>query len=250
MAANVSNVLIIADSRGAGLEKPLLKAFKHNLGVNITLRIYKGVKIEAVKRKIDRLRITYELIIVICGICNFTKRDIVNNRKVLTYTEGAEKITHFLSFARKIIKGNCIISTITPASFRKYAEHVNLSGAIPAQEEVQKILLDDLQTVNRGIKQISKEKGAPILNLAKKAFQSSKKKRGKKTKTVIQFKPNRLPDGVHLSDELKKSWVRNITGAINKFFKIQKTRDYCPKRRDTSTSEEDSQVESGNFKRK
>ena len=243
-----SNVLVITDSRGKGLEELLFKKYKHTPEINVTVRTYGGATLDSMKRKLDRLRRKYDLTIVISGICNFTKRELVKNRKVLSYNNGNDKVEHVSKLIKEIVHKDCIIATIAPASLRKYAETVNLSGAIPQQEEEQKNLLKDLETVNKEIKQTCADREAQFLNLAKTVFQTAKKKRGKTTRTVQQFKANRLPDGIHLSQDLRKNWARNIAGAINRHIGYNPDKDYCPKKK-VNSEEEESQSDSGNFKR-
>jgi hypothetical protein len=166
--ASCSSVIILTDSRGAGLESKISKHLKTVLGLSITVRIYKGTTLERIKRSFDRLRQRYDLCIIIAGVCNLTTREQLNGVNTLAYTHSDHKVEQIKDTVNQLIRQNCIVSTISPAYLEGYARARNPSQtAVPDQKSEQDSLLKDISELNSHIKQTSSESGVQILNLLK-----------------------------------------------------------------------------------
>jgi hypothetical protein len=128
--AACKSVLILTDSRGNGLEPLLQKQFRHKFEVDIHVTVYKGATLEQIKKKIDRLRRSFDLIIVIAGICNFTSRVNKNSLNLLSYSqgEGENIVQSVITVIKELFEQNCMVSTITPVSFVNYSTTRNPVG--------------------------------------------------------------------------------------------------------------------------
>ena len=247
--AEAKKILILTDSRGKRLDELLFRHFKKrsDLRLYIQVRVYAGATLGNIRDKIARLRKNQDLIIVLAGICNFTQKEKLNNKKLLTYPEGTNKLEKAVEEVDNLITKTCLVATITPASLEAYAKQNNREeSSLPDQSTDQRRLFEDLDKINLHIKGTSKDREAQIINLAKLAFKNSRKKRGKKHKTIYNFEKKELPDGVHLSKVLRKSWARNIAVAIEKFFEKKPVKHT---QETTDSSEEEEQKDTGNFKR-
>jgi predicted ester cyclase len=246
MANRKYSVLILTDSRGRGLEELLYTHLKEKPEIEFQVRVYPGATLELIQSKIARLRRHYDLKIVIAGICNLTQKERESKLKLLTYRECSSKLEATKGTLGKLIAEDQFVSTITPASLDAYAKHFNKDRRqLPDQATEQKKLLEDLDSINSYIKDLSRTKEGLVINLAKQVFKSSRKKRGKSHKTIYRFEDKDLPDGVHLSNNLKKVWAKIIATAINKSFDLQSK--HIPNR--PESSEEEIQEDTGNFKR-
>ena len=235
-------VIILTDSRGAGLAGKITREFKDLPELNVQVRVYKGATLQRIAQAKNRIRQRFDLCVIAAGVCNFTERDTKNGLRILSYSNGGEKKREIKETIRDLVSRNCIVATITPAHLGNYAVDKNPKNKEDLADQIdeQTELLQDIQEVNEFIIEESKNKGSQILNLAKKAYASSRKRRGTKRKTVYTLRKDCLPDGVHLSNTLRKEWTRNICAAIKRYFS----------QADSTEEESTSEEETGNFKRR
>jgi len=132
-------------------------------------------------------------------------------------------------------------------------------------EDQQKNLLQDIDRINNTIIDINKTRDSPTLLLAKTCLKSSKKWNRRKTKqrTVVQFRHNKLRDGLHPNTELKVIWFNLISKFITRIVAKRSLSaipeegessdpeldDERPKEETTETSS-DNDSDHGDFKRR
>ena len=238
VVTKVINVLICADSRGAGLQDLITEARLNALGntsqikVKVVIEVRGGAKIqELIDLAVARSNAhKCDFCIVIGGICNLTERHREDRKQFLTYTDREKPHAVRAAIDRYINSSNIKIyfASITPASILKHYTHYN-RGEKPYQEnlvkEQQENLIADCTELNNYIKAKNDEQQLPTLSLAGLTFISKRKRdhRTRKLKTLYRFNDRHLYDGVHLDAELKQLWVTSILKFIDKIIKINNT---------------------------
>ena len=99
------------------------------------------------------------------------------------------------------------LATIPPA---KLGKSVTPEEVPIDLDEQQQQLINDIKVVNDQIIRLNIEKDRPTLPLGKTCFKSTtkvNKKNGKK-RSVIKFRDNKLTDGVHPNNTLRKEWFK------------------------------------------
>jgi lysophospholipase L1-like esterase len=188
--------------------------------VNFDIR--PGATLEKLREKltVQQTRDNPNLVIVIAGICNLTDLTRVHNKKTVTYNLDGEirstKKALIKGIVEDLLEKKCIISTIAPAKLTAQA-----AASKPLTNPEQEALLADLDDINCFIKSECERRNTQILNLAKTCYQSSRKRRGNTRKTVWQFNDTELPDGVHLSDNLKTRWAKILANCIRNHYESE-----------------------------
>lgn len=200
-------VLVISDSRGAGLQDLLNEQPGSSLSINWTVKEIKGATINTISRKIDRLHQNYKVIIVLAGICNFTTKHRRVTRHTIEYPERRkdstiEEIKNLLD--KYITKVH--ICTITPADLLKRQDPNST-----VTEDIQKDLVQDISDTNQYIKTRNIDRDFPTIDLANNSTSHSLKTQGGKKKKIAKFTSKDLPDGIHPSLTLKRDWARYIS---------------------------------------
>ena len=263
----VFKVLCISDSRGRGLEDYFhnyLAASNPSSSITANFLLIPGGTIEAVASQTFQNcdEQNYDLIIINAGICNFTAKSHFKGFKCINYSDRTGKIEQVARTIEELDTafGHRVnICTIPPASLNKSFTHKYPNVPVPQEfESQQESLLHDIGEINRQLIQRNFYNGASSIDLAKQVFSSSlKRKRGGLRK--VKFNDKNLPDGVHPSENLRNTWFKLISNFIITTYQstaeeiARNTSDDTES--DTAlhpqldTSTEESEVDSGNFKR-
>ena len=196
---NIST-LIITDSRGKGL-LPLIEQYSpKETNIDYNDLVIPGATLGAIHKRIERAirrRSAWDAIIVIGGICNFTRRITSKNRRQLYYSERKlelvrEEIDSLLqSLGRKVS-----VATITPASISKYSTHRD-PETDPSVQEEQDNLVEDINQINRHVIETNKNRDLPTIDLACNSFTNKLKRQGSSKKRITKFTDKGLDDGLH-----------------------------------------------------
>ena len=234
-------VLIISDSRGAGLQEAIDSQPSSN-NIIWTVKYLPGANLNTISRRLTRIHKQYDVIIVIAGICNFTTKVRRSTRNSIKYPTRqkdntiAEIETLLDRFAEKIH-----ICTITPADLLKRQDPNST-----ATEEDQINLVQDIEDTNRHIIERNISRDFPTIDIARNSYSTSLKQQGPKKKRTSKFNSKDLPDGIHPNEKLKQDWARYIT---------EKTPSIITKLTEKQQEQEDESTDSDsdntwNFKRK
>ena len=205
------NVLIITDSRGRNLLPQLNKHQFIGFKINFKVLSFPGATIESILKRIERSSRTqsWDLYIIIAGICNLTHRVVTKGHRFLEYKN--RKVEECIGAVDQVfdsvLKDNLHICTFTPASLHKYSNYRNDD---PSIKEEQDNLLQDLERINNHIKKRNISADRATIDLAKQTYSLSLKKQGSRHKRVTKFTDKELPDGVHPSIKLEKTWAKYI----------------------------------------
>ena len=212
-------VLCVSDSRGKGLDKHFEENFeKNHPGITIIphFLVYSGATLEAITAKIIQFdhNTQYNLILINAGICSFTSKASYNGLRCIDYAERSNKVSLAVDTLEDLnsrFGKRCNLCTIPPASLSKNFRFRNPGAQIPLElAPQQKALLEDLHTINQKIIERNQQNESSSIDLAKQLFTSSlKRKRG--GKRVVKFSDKNLADGIHANDDLKTTWFNLIT---------------------------------------
>ena len=242
-----TRILLLSDSRGAGLKSIIQKNTPANYDIHWDEITLPGATLETLRKKVERAsrRSNWDITIVNGGICNLTHR--IKNRHETYIEYKISKLEETRQAIDQIIQSlgdRAHICTITPASIQKYADHYNTRLNDTNIEIEQQNLLEDIEELNEYIKSRNIHRDFPTINLAIKSFSSKLKKQGNKKKRITKFNDKELKDGVHPSEHLKTIWAKYI---VQMATKIANNIHNRPPHSDSSS--EESENESWNFKR-
>lgn len=215
MTDALPTIIIIADSRGKGLEEFIDQHPESNRFNNI-VKILPGrnlnqIAIETIQ-SISGLNSQDYYCIILAGICSLTEVTRIAGSKRIHYPLHSRdtKITDITGTIRDLkhrFADSINICTIIPASLTKYFNHYNPGKPLPeGLEQEQSALIDDINTINTEIINANSQTVTNI-NLSKRVLIQSKKKKQRRTtesyRRIFRFSDTELPDGVHFSDSLK-----------------------------------------------
>ena len=231
-------VVLYTDSRGRNLAKHLIQANPDN-NINFVVQILPGATLETILKRVERSsrRDSWDLCIIIAGICNFTEKKINRGHRYLQYT--TRKATETKDIIDQILQsqGNKIsISTITPAYLPKYSNYRKDQSLLTEQEN----LLQDIEETNLHIINRNIDRDQPSIHLARLSYTLSLKKQGPKHKRITKFIPEDLPDGVHPSSELEQRWAKYILVQTKKIIAKNSTTEDTDSQDDTEEEGQDS----------
>ena len=235
-------ILLITDSRGRGLLTYIKEELSH-LDYTLDEKIIKGATLDDIWKRLERTsrRTTWDVAIVVAGICNFT--ELQTNRKrqrYLQYTSRKSESTRqvidslFEAFGPKVH-----ICTIPPASI-KLASKCREDD--PSIEDEQQKLIQDIEETNRHIINCNINRNFATIDLARQTYSSSVK--GKNKKKLLKFTSKGLNDGVHPNSDSKILWAKYMAKVIPKI--VARIYDQLPT---TDSGESDSERESWDHKR-
>ena len=214
-------VLVIADSRGRGLQDRIKESINNEVTV-LTL-CGAGSELAAIK-SIETVKILKpKLIIITTGICDLTWRDRKTKITKLrhdTIRDCAEGVLEALKAAHDILDtlGDCKISiaTLTGLDLTEYnrkdrsqTKHVeykdhNIENRFRTKD--QEMLNEAIIEINKMITVINKKAGVPTTWLGTVIHSYYRK--------THHHNYNKLIDGCHPSDDTKLKWVRLIAKSI------------------------------------
>lgn len=205
-------VVLYTDSRGRNLAKHLIHLNQEDyqeVNINFVVQILPGATLDTILKRIERSsrRYSWDLCIILAGICNFTERTANKDHRYLQYTH--RKVNETKSIIDQILEsqGNKVsISTITPAYIPKYSNYRSDQSI----EQEQANLLEDIEATNQHIIDRNIERDLPSIHLARLSYTLSLKKQGQKHKRITKFNHDDLPDGVHPSTSLEQRWAKYI----------------------------------------
>jgi lysophospholipase L1-like esterase len=249
MAAAVNSdrphkVIIFSDSRGRNLAGHLTQVTSE-LNASFEVQTLPGATLDTILKKVERTtrRHTWDLCIILAGICNFTEKVTSRQHRYLQYK--TRKVAEVKSTISNIIESQgtkVTICTITPAHLSKYSNH---RKDIDNLQEEQDNLISDIDEANQHIIDLNISRDLPTINLARLSYTLSLKKQGPRNKRVTKFNPNELPDGVHPSTALEQRWANYITTQAEKIILKNLAKLNAEEDEDTEEENEDS----WNFKR-
>lgn len=236
------NIVIITDSRGAGLERILReKSLTKGYSLDINVDVYRGAKFNKLCQKASIAQKDHHLVVILGGICSLTEKKgstVTYSRKPNELVKLRQDIDDILCRLGKKL----LIGTIPPASVIK---HNLLRGNTVGQiEKQQKDLEEDLGAINRYISDCE-NRITPLIKLDLASTRSSIKKKGRcknKKLKIKKFDYRHMRDGVHADDHLKKLWADKIINAINSALSTSEE--------DIPSQESSPEEDWGDFKRK
>ena len=218
-------VLIATDSRGAGIQQQINRNQKLASldDIKIDIRIIPGAKVNEIHTAIKTACTyhTYDLILVIGGICNLTDRVQWCGLQLLDYSsKDLQEIKGQFVSIREQYASKVIFATIPPASLMKYGQVKNRLEDLTKHIEVslarkQRRLEKDLKLVNNWIRQNNKAYQATNLDLNKINTSNSIKRdiNGVRYRKE-SFTAKNLYDGLHANMKLKEKWHKRTTDVI------------------------------------
>jgi hypothetical protein len=228
------------DSRGRNILLKLTHFTPHDLNIEWDAHTLPGANLKTISKWIDRSkrRSTWDITIIIAGICNFTHKVQSRNKHYLEYTiSKSEETKRAIDLLLDHHGESTHLCIITPAVLSKFSNHRDGDTNI---EEEQKQLLSDIEEVNNYIQSKNIERDTATIDLAIQSYTKSLKKQGEHKKKIIKFTGKDLPDGIHPSITLEDTWAKYIAKVISGIIRKNRTVD---------DSTEESDQDSGNFKR-
>ena len=255
-------LIIITDSRGTGIDN-FIQSNNLDDDFKIVTRVIRGCDILRAAKIARSLMQSYShrnyYCILFVGICSLTEKGKSKSIRSIHYPiEKREPkldiITQALSDLKAEFGDRINVPTIIPASLEKFFAFSNPDRLVPnVLKEEQFLLLDDIKSINEGIKETNARSSiTSTINLAGRFYSHSIKK-NRKTKSgakrrVEKFCDNQLYDGLHLASDIKSTCFSLIfEGAKRDLDRLKSSLKQSPSR----TSSEDSGSESDwDFKRK
>ena len=238
-------VIIFSDSRGRNLARLLNRIEDSTIDISYEVHVLPGATLDLIHKKIERSsrRYSWDLCIIIAGICDLTVRVVTRTHRYLEYTN--RRLIETKSIINQILDSQekTHISTITPALLSKYSSYRNND---PTIEDEQKNLMDDIEDINRHIISRSIQRDVPTINLAKLSYDLSLKKQGNKHKRITKFSDKNLPDGIHPSIKLEEQWAKYISKQTEAILIKQASQQQLTESTEDETDDDDS---NWNFKR-
>lgn len=239
-------VIIFSDSRGRNLAKHLHKVDQTDIDIKYEVQILPGATLDTIQKRIERSsrRYTWDLCIVLAGICNFTEKITNRNHRYLQYK--TSQLSETKTTIEQILRSSndkLHLCTITPAALEKFS---NFRKGDDTVQEEQLNLLKDIEEANRTIININIERDLPTIHLARLSYSLSLKKQGPTKKRITKFTPTDLPDGVHPSRNLEEKWAKYIAKQANSIIRKNQAKLNEEQQDDT---EDEAHEESWNFKR-
>ena len=202
---------------------------------------------------------THRIVVILFGgICSFTTKHRGRGRQEIAYSSSTGKtaaIKAIYDDIWQLCKDNgyyLITTTIYPVSLEAHAEYAESRGRLTnsryttkQRAEQQKVLVDDLCTVNTYIAEKAISEGSSCVNIHKK-FEKTGKKGGKNRRKRVVTRPvyDHLYDGVHADHLTKRQLFLKIAAACRHIID-PKTAEQSG----TATEESESDREGWNFKR-
>lgn len=220
-------ILIVTDSRGAGLQQFLAEKIDSN-NTNIKVLVYRGAKLETLCNIVEcKYDSSLDLVILSGGICDLTIREKEKGVKTLVYQRTDGNLDRIKDILTRItgkpgLRGKITITTIPPASLHRYFRHHNANKDPPPQtQQQQQDLLQDIQEINECIITLNKAANLKTIDLHDKCFRKSLAPKSKsKTKPIAErrrkiFQDHFLSDGVHANLSLQSKWFTRYAEIIS-----------------------------------
>lgn len=227
-----TRIIPLSDSRGGGLTSCLHASQEINRRADINGRSLSGATLETLlgelKERKERYRGDRIIALIYGGICNLTSRQGNKYRKNLQvfYNRNQENLNQIKATIRRFIqiakspKFELVLSTIIPANLSKANKNFVKEQKLietkyrytePQLESQQNQLEEDTVAINEYIIQECKKNNITFFNPIKAVQRSSiKGDKRKKRKRSDKFTYERLWDGVHPNEELKKELFNKI----------------------------------------
>lgn len=217
-------ILFLSDSRGYGLEA-YIKANKLFKECSCTVVTKKGATIERLATEIDREEKSFDLFVLVAGICNLTTKD--QNTGLLTYESDETKLQSIIQILRELrqkLGEKLIQATIIPACIDKYnnriqnLRNIEISNTSNGTKRDQTNLEQDIKRINLEIIEGNIEHELEAIKLHKCVQRRQLKRVGRsgtKTKRHIKTHYTGLYDGVHPDQNLKQQLFKYICKVTN-----------------------------------
>lgn len=206
-------IVIITDSRGAGLEEEIEKI--HSNGNNVRVLVYPGKGIIRAVKEAESLLNWWcpQQIYVMNGICDITYRDrstklvslheLEVERAVESYVQSLDTVTHFVKILLDGHRYKLIFSEQIGMNLATY------NGTLYPHQH-QGILNETIERINAEI--VIWNRNHEVITPWVARIIHRNMKNGKKTHKYQKL----APDGLHLSEEVRAHWAYELAQAICK----------------------------------
>ena len=217
----LKNILIITDSRGRGIGQYLKRETPENYKYKTVF--LPGASLERVAVEVFQQydRQQYDNCIVLAGICGLTEKFIIRGQRRLHYpTESAaDKVNNILSTIHDLNTRltHINIATIIPASLIKHFRYHNPGCELPiGLQDEDKRLLEDIELINREIKETNQAHERRTINLYARVCKNSLRKfRGQaRTRRKSRFTDKDLTHDIHCNAALQKTCFELVKETI------------------------------------
>ena len=253
----MSNVLFVSDSRGRGF-KSYIKNHDAN-ELHLDYSILPGRNLTKLANEVDKWhsKKNFEYTVIFGGICGLTEQLRQDRQQQLRYpiTTRQQKVDAILGTINDLKARdppNINICTIIPASLSKfYEKKKRTAGEEPDFQEEQEALGEDLATINDHIKQLNIDSNTGTIDLARRFYKSSLKRRRTGAKDIrkrtAKLIDTHLSDGIHLDKETEDECYQLILRNIKQH--IQRKQDEEQERESEQNTSQES-IEWDDFKRR
>ena len=218
-------VLIVTDSRGFGLTLQITRNQRINTlrGAELDVKLYSGATLQELHECIRRANTfkSYDLNIVVGGICNLTERISWSGYNILHYpVKDLSSTKNTFLELREQYQGKVIFATICPAGLTKHARVKNHIDELP--QELENLLTENQIRLNRDIEEINswilennRQYNCTNIDLSKIAkSQSIKRKLSGEKYRIQHFSDKNLYDGVHGNVLQRERWHKRTVDVI------------------------------------
>lgn len=213
MCRKTKLIVLIMDSRGAGIQEEIDKRKKD--GFNIKVLVYRGRGVAAAANEAE-VKLAWwrpEQIYLVAGICDITRRDKDTKMVSLRLQETEAALETQLYYMKSA--ADSIAAVLTGTEYKLiFAELTGMCISTYNQtlypHEHQSILDDTVMQVNNEKVGINRENGCYTPWLARHVHKN--KKNGSKVTKYHKLSE----DGLHLTQELKEKWAMDLLDVIYK----------------------------------
>lgn len=208
-----SKVVIITDSRGAGLQQKMDLLKGKNYSAKVIVWRGKGVTagVKDSRRNLDW--IGPDIIIVLAGICDVTSLDRTTRIATVT-TPDIDKMVEDYEYMMETVQHHIKVMTVGPVPKLAFGQLIGMDLAVfNRRKEVdtnQEILDNGILRINAAIAAFNSKNGASTPWLATDVHHN--RKNGRKITRYHRL----AEDGIHLTDDLKDKWAVALDKAIKK----------------------------------
>lgn len=222
-------ILIVTDSRGAGLQDRLDSALGGSALVTVVVNKGAGYELAAIRALPHLTRLKPHLVILLLGICDLTFRSARTKVTSLRHLSVSQNVDHVLASARAAIDIltatdgiKVSLATITgielvdynnPARRLMDTAAYRVYNATKVRHPHQGLLNDSVMEINRGLVQINRANSIPTpwtAGLVHTCF-----------KRAVHHYYIRLVDGCHLDEPTKNAWSSLLVKYLHKLDSIK-----------------------------
>lgn len=218
----VHNILLLADSRGRGIERLVNNNAQ---GFVFRVEVEPGANLRKLTNKLLKMcsegSVTkFNAVIIFAGICNITKIVYVPNRAAVPrYNTDGETLSafksecqHLFSEVKDKVHVPIIISPTVGIDLMVYAEGPLQTVTSNSLFKQQPVIDSSVVMINKFIREVNGGNGLPSPNTSYSIHRCRGHNRGYRTHYI------KLCDGCHPSDEVKENWSQAFIACCEKLF--------------------------------